>query len=84
MNWYKVANKFPIQMTTYSANLEGGRITIFFEGKGPYYYYGVSPFLYNKIKGLLYYKNYPTVSKILKRLSDSKKENNNSQTEFDF
>lgn len=65
-------NKFaqsntPISIYSYSKTY--GELKILFNNKGPYTYYNVSPYTYNKIRYLLNKKNYSYVNKILRNIS---------------
>ena len=64
MNWFKKAQPAPIAITSY--NYTYNELGISFNGGPTYTYYHVSPFFYNKIKALLYHKNYKAAEKILR------------------
>ncbi|HUS49068.1 MAG TPA: hypothetical protein VMZ91_02830, partial [Candidatus Paceibacterota bacterium] len=65
---YKVAQVVPIQISGYNKTCD--TLNVFFNnGSKIYTYDGVSPFLYDKIKSLLKYKNYAKVNEILRNLS---------------
>lgn len=71
MNWYKISQENPpIQVTSLFSD---GRMGVYFGGRGPYYYSYVNPYLYDKIKRLIGYKNYKEVNKILDALSGKNK-----------
>jgi len=73
MNWYKKAQQAPpIAITSYISAY--GELGISFNGGQQYTYPDVSPFIYDKIKNLLKYKNYLKVQNMLKNLSAKNQE----------
>ncbi len=80
MNWYKKAQEIrPIAITSYFDSI--GELGISFSGGKTYIYPDVSPFLYEKINILLRVKNYREVSKILRRISENSKKNEEKERE---
>ncbi len=73
MNWYKktAQEHDPIVITSYSSEI--GELGISFNGGKTYRYLDVNPFTYMKIYKLLKVKNYKTVNKILKNISEGNK-----------
>ena len=79
MNWYKKAQNIkPISITSYT---HIGELGISFSGGKTYIYPDVSPFLYEKISTLLRVKNFREVSKILRRISENSKNNEEKERE---
>ncbi len=79
MNWYKKSQEIkPIAIILYN---QIGELGISFSGGKTYIYPGVSPFLYEKISILLRVKNYREVSKILRRISENSKKDEEKERE---
>ena len=72
MNWFKKSQPVidpPIQIISYNETYN--ELGVKFKGNNTIYTYrGVNPYLYEKIRFLLSKRNYPEVSKMLKRLSN--------------
>jgi len=69
MNWFKKAQTVPIRVLSY--NQSYGELKISFNGGKGYTYYGVSPYLYERIDRLLGHRNYRKVNEMLRNLVDN-------------
>jgi len=76
MNWYKISTKQPaIRIIAYNPDFSELKIN-FIDSDKIYLYPNVSPFLYDKVRALLFRKNYSQVAQILRdvaRIARSKK-----------
>ena len=83
MNWYKQAQFASIAIT--SCDQTWNELGISFNGGPAYTYPDVSPHLYEKIRKLLYRKNYSEVGKILNRLSkNTQQKDEPKEPQFNF